>query len=246
MDKLCKTCGLLLPESAFYRHLKSRGGRRAHCTDCTRRKEHTKAARRCTICNALIPFDRHGKATCSDTCRKARDRRNYAELGGREKALEYRIRLRAERPEGYRAYKSAINARRSANVKERICRNMRTAISKAIGGRIGKRLTDVLGYDFAAFRAHIEALWEPEMTWDNYGEWQIDHVEPVSWFDFKTTRSKSFRDAWALTNLCPRWRTTEIAAAHGSVSVGNAEKRDHFAGGGIQPSLFDAVGGARG
>lgn len=146
----------------------------------------------------------------------------------------------AENGEVHRAWLARRNARRLLNVRGRICRNMRSAISRGIGGgRIGRRLTEVLGYDWLAFRSHLEALFEPGMTWENYGEWQIDHVEPVSWFDFKTTRGTAFRKAWAITNLCPRWRSSEIARRHGSRSIGNAEKQNHFAGGGIQPSLFD-------
>ena len=33
------------------------------------------------------------------------------------------------------------------------------------------------------FRAHIENQWLDGMDWGNYGEWHIDHIKPLSWFD---------------------------------------------------------------
>lgn len=48
---------------------------------------------------------------------------------------------------------------------------------------------DILGCsDYIEFKNHIESLWEPWMTWENYGlyngelnyGWDIDHITPVS------------------------------------------------------------------
>lgn len=41
----------------------------------------------------------------------------------------------------------------------------------------------LFGAPMPAVRRHIEALWAPGMSWDNYGSWHIDHVTPVNAFD---------------------------------------------------------------
>jgi hypothetical protein len=56
------------------------------------------------------------------------------------------------------------------------------------------------------------------MTWDNYGEWHIDHIKPVSSFDKDTPQSI----VNALSNLQPLWATTR--EINGVVYEGNLNK----------------------
>jgi hypothetical protein len=43
------------------------------------------------------------------------------------------------------------------------------------------------------------------MTWDNYGEWHIDHIIPISAFNFNSPEDFDFKRCWALKNLRPIW-----------------------------------------
>ena len=45
------------------------------------------------------------------------------------------------------------------------------------------------------------------MNWNNYGKngWEIDHIKPISSFNFKSYEDKSFRKCWELVNLQPLW-----------------------------------------
>lgn len=60
-----------------------------------------------------------------------------------------------------------------------------------------ERLSPRLGCTGNTLRTHIESLWQPEMTWENYGiaGWQIDHRVPLG-----KGGSEHF------TNLQPLWR----------------------------------------
>jgi hypothetical protein len=53
--------------------------------------------------------------------------------------------------------------------------------------------------------SHLEAQFEPWMTWDNYGfyGWHIDHIKPLASFKYSTPDDPQFKAAWSLKNLRP-------------------------------------------
>jgi hypothetical protein len=68
----------------------------------------------------------------------------------------------------------------------------------------------MLGYSSSELKAHLELLFEPGMSWNNYGNgsgnWNIDHIKAVSKFD-KSTPSTIVN---ALSNLQPMWALDNI------------------------------------
>lgn len=73
-------------------------------------------------------------------------------------------------------------------------------------GRKGKAKTfDLLGYSVEELVAHLERQFLKGMSWGNYGEWHVDHIVPVSSFNYETFQDSEFRACWAITNLRPMW-----------------------------------------
>lgn len=60
---------------------------------------------------------------------------------------------------------------------------------------------DMLGYSADDLKNYLESKFEEGMSWDNWGDWEVDHIKPVSLFDLKTD-SKIVN---ALENLQPLW-----------------------------------------
>jgi hypothetical protein len=61
--------------------------------------------------------------------------------------------------------------------------NIRSLVSKIIkdGGYSKTSKTfQILGCTAEEFMIHIENQFVEEMNWDNYGEWEYDHIYPVS------------------------------------------------------------------
>jgi hypothetical protein len=60
---------------------------------------------------------------------------------------------------------------------------------------------DMLGCDFETFKAHLEKQFTKGMTWNNKGEWHIDHIIPCASAKTEEELIKLFH----YTNLQPLW-----------------------------------------
>ena len=75
----------------------------------------------------------------------------------------------------------------------------------------GQRTEALLGYTMADLRIHLERQFLPGMSWENYGEWHVDHILPVASFNFSSADDPEFRACWALTNLRPLWAADNLS-----------------------------------
>ncbi len=78
----------------------------------------------------------------------------------------------------------------------------------------------LLGYSVLDFKQHIENLWTPGMSWENHGQWHIDHIKPVSSFEPETHPNV----VNSLSNLRPLWATNRIIDGvfyEGNLNKGN-------------------------
>lgn len=64
------------------------------------------------------------------------------------------------------------------------------------------------------FKEKFESLFEMKMSWENYGEWHIDHIKPLTKFklvnDDGTENLEMIRLANDLNNLQPLWALDNI------------------------------------
>lgn len=77
-------------------------------------------------------------------------------------------------------------------------------------GKGGKSWQSIVGYSTDNLRLHLERQFLPGMSWENVGEWHIDHIVPISAFEITGADDPSIRDAWAITNLRPLWAEENI------------------------------------
>lgn len=69
----------------------------------------------------------------------------------------------------------------------------------------GQKWEKVVGYTIQDLINHLEPLLKDGMTWENYGQWHVDHIRPKSSFEFSSIYDASFKECWALSNLQPLW-----------------------------------------
>jgi hypothetical protein len=96
----------------------------------------------------------------------------------------------------------------SEDPKYKLGRNTRTAVYTCLKeANVSKyRSTfDTLGYTLEELMKHLENQFVDGMSWDNYGEWHVDHIRPMSSFEFESVDDPEFKVCWSLDNLQPLW-----------------------------------------
>lgn len=90
------------------------------------------------------------------------------------------------------------------NPINKLIANYRHQIRSALKSKSKSKPTlKLLGCTIKKFKIYLENQFEPGMTWDNYGQWHIDHIKPCACFDLskKSEQQKCFH----YTNLQPLW-----------------------------------------
>lgn len=94
--------------------------------------------------------------------------------------------------------------------KERMADRLRARLSKVLGDGITVgRCRTWIGCTPDELRAHIERQFRPGMSWENHGEWHIDHIRPFAAFDL--TDPDQVRIVSHYTNLQPLWAAENMA-----------------------------------
>jgi hypothetical protein len=95
----------------------------------------------------------------------------------------------------------------------KLINNFRTAIYQVLKeNQIQKNghYFEILKYSPENLIEHLESKFKDNMTWDNYGEWHVDHIKPISSFQITEIGDKEFMSCWSLENLQPLWGEENI------------------------------------
>lgn len=126
-----------------------------------------------------------------------------------------RARNSSRRKAGCAEGKEALNKWR----REKIAQDPRWAMSERMKvlthkalkrGKAGRLWLTLVPYTLDEFMRHIERQFLPGMSWQNRGQWHIDHIRPSSSFSFDSAEHPDFKDCWALSNLRPLWATDNL------------------------------------
>ncbi len=105
-------------------------------------------------------------------------------------------------------YNRTANKKRMADSAYRVIHSVRGSIWKILKGKVKTSgAFRFLDYSYDELRSHLERQFLTGMTWDNYGEWHVDHIRPISSFDIKSAGDEDFNVCWSLSNLRPLWAT---------------------------------------
>lgn len=124
-----------------------------------------------------------------------------------DRAVEYN---RTKQGKENRARWSREEAKRNPSYKLGL--TLRSRIWWALKSQNAKKLIrtkDLIGCPIEFLKKHLEAQFEPGMTWENHGEWHIDHRMPCSRFDLTDLLQQKI--CFHFTNLQPLWAVENLS-----------------------------------
>jgi hypothetical protein len=132
----------------------------------------------------------------------------------KEHRKEYMKEYREKNIDKIRETKRNYEKTRKANDPiYKLINNFRTAIYQVLKeNQVQKNghYFDILKYSPENLIEHLENKFKDNMTWDNYGEWHVDHIKPISSFQITEIGDKEFMSCWSLENLQPLWGEENI------------------------------------
>ena len=125
-----------------------------------------------------------------------------------EKVKERVKKYRRENPEKIRVYlnkryKNDENFRMIAILRARLRKSLNSQSSKK-----SKRTLELVGCSIRDIRQHLENQFKDGMSWENQGEWHIDHIKPCPLFDL--TDPEQQKECFNYKNLQPLWAIDNI------------------------------------
>jgi hypothetical protein len=91
----------------------------------------------------------------------------------------------------------------AAKLRSRVIGALKNQKAKKSAGTIA-----LIGCEWPVLLAHLEALFQPGMTWENHGQWHIDHKQPCTSFDL--TLPEQQRACFHYSNLQPLWAVDNL------------------------------------
>jgi len=135
----------------------------------------------------------------------ARNRRNW-KLRQNDYA-KTKKKYREANHEKIKTYRRAYqNNRLRTDMDFKLRKNLRNRIRGLMRYDIKKsaHTMELLGCTIQAFKVHIENQFKNGMSWNNYGEWQIDHIKPCAAFDLSSPEEQKI--CFHFSNMQPLWK----------------------------------------
>lgn len=144
-------------------------------------------------------------------------------LDHKEEKKEYDSQYRENNREKIREYSNDWHQEKYENdisfkLKEVISSNIRNYLVRNNSSKNKKSCLKFLDYTVQKLKEHLESLFEPWMSWNNYGKynalswndnddttwtWNIDHIIPQHDLPYTNMEDDNFKKCWALSNLRP-------------------------------------------
>lgn len=110
------------------------------------------------------------------------------------KIREYQNNYEIKRKQNDMSYKLRINLR--ARIREAIKNN---------GTKKSHSTIFLIGCSIPELKQHLENQFKSGMSWNNYGEWEIDHIKPCASFNLIDEQQQKI--CFHYSNLQPLWKT---------------------------------------
>lgn len=198
--KKCCTCHEIIKVDCFGKAASNKDGLKHACKACRKQNEYTSQIENITKIRAQHYKD--NKEVILKNCKiyKATNKEKYQLYD-----VQYYKENKAHIKENVRAYRLE---RAQNDINFRLLCRYRTRIYKALKGICKQETRKLIGCSIEDLKTHLKKQFTAGMTWENYGEWHVDHIRPCSTYDFNNAEDqvecfnyKNLQPLWALDNL---------------------------------------------
>jgi len=200
--KRCRRCGKIKPVSEFNEHKKTKDKLQYWCKECQKewREKNPGYQRKWRENNPEYMKKRYKNNLKFDKNWQGNSLQDYF-----YNIVDY---TKYYNPEKNRER----NKKRYSILRNRLSQNISVAIYQSLkGNKQGNHWENLVGYTLQELIPHLENLFKPDMSWENMGKWHIDHIRPISSFDFNSYNDPEFKQCWALKNLQPLWASENLS-----------------------------------
>ena len=161
---------------------------------------NTKVCKKCKIDQNISEYYTHKNYGFQAMCKKCyalyrkenrdyllKQRRKRYQTKYKEQYREYRKKNKNKIRQSKQENKEKYNQRTKIRNKERYYSDVRYRLSISLRNRLNKTITrhskkasvlKLIGCSLDGLKLYLESKFTEGMTWDNYGEWHIDHIKP--------------------------------------------------------------------
>lgn len=114
--------------------------------------------------------------------------------------------------EFYKYYKVYEKNRKQTDPEFKLAKNLRSRLGKAISQIKAEKSDSTLnltGCTIKELKNYLEEQFTEGMTWDNHGDWHIDHIKPICAFDLSSEEEQ--KRCFHFTNLQPLWAEDNLS-----------------------------------
>ena len=193
--KICTKCHIEKELSEFYKHKSGKDGIHPICKICIleiSKKRYKKNRKQILKRDKIYRNNNKEK-------RKIYNRKHYQENKDNYKDYQNNNKIHI------RVYNTQYKRnKRKDNIQLRLTDSLRTRIHNSINRAVKSLNTMFLiGCEIDYLMFHLQSQFTKGMSWDNYGDWHVDHIKPCAKFDLSKPAKQ--RLCFNYTNLQPLW-----------------------------------------
>jgi hypothetical protein len=201
---ICKICGKEKNHQA-----------KGLCRDCYRHEHYKKNKK-----NVLFQQKKYREANKEDI---AKYQKKYVQIHN-EKIKKYKKKYgqihKEEKKEYDKIYRQEKKDIKNKKRQERLKKDINFKIAFLLRGRLHMALKSeklkktyntkkLLGCSIEFFKQYIENKFQPGMSWQNYGDWHIDHIIPCAHFLLEDPEQQKF--CFHFSNMQPLWAKVNLS-----------------------------------
>lgn len=195
MNKFCKNCNTTKFIEDFPKNKSSKDGYHSECKICANQR-----GKKWRIQNPELTKERYKKVYYKNKEKELERVKQYKK--------DNKETISISKKKWNKLNKNAINLRRAKRRKEdelyklsQTVRNLTNYAFKRLKQNKSSKTLELLGTDWKTLKLYIESQFKEGMSWENHGEWHIDHIKPIC----SAKKVEDLKEICFYKNLRPLW-----------------------------------------